>query len=314
MSEEVLQEQVTTEGEGTPEPAPEPQSTTPAANETLAANETPPEPSAPPPPPQDFPDNWRELLAGTNKTAMKTLERIQSPSDLFKAYRELRSERDSGKVIKRPTTDSTDEDKAAFRKALGEPDEPTGYIESLDLSNGRVLGDSDTPIAEVFAQRLHGKGVTPEAFSTMVDTYLDIEQQKSDTQIEVDAEYKAESMASLRQELGGEFAQMPRYINALFQENSDFKDVLLTARDKDGAILGNNPLVIKALYALGKELYPTAPMHGGGADAVQSIDEEIKGLESRMRDRKAWAKDEAGQSRYRELIDMKNKIQRRTAA
>lgn len=286
----------------------------PAADKgkTLAEGATPAVPDAP----QAFPDNWQQLLAGEDKKALKTLERFASPQDMARAYAELRAERDSGKYIRRPASRATKEEMAEFRKAIGAHDEPEAYLENLKLSNDRVLGEDDKPIAESFVSYLHDKGVAlpQDVANGAIDWYLDVEQAKQEQQAEADAEFHVKSAAELKHELGGDYAAFTNGIPLLFRDAPEtVRDKFLAGRTADGHLFGDDPEIVKFLGSLAKELYPAAGMYSGDMnDAVKSLDEQIAAIENDMRsDRAGYFRDQSKQDRYQELLTRREQIQQR---
>ena len=161
------------ETEPTPTPEPEP---TPAPEPSPEpAPEPAPEPTtepAPEPEPQAFawPENWREKIAETmgddkeQKAALGTLKRMADPSQLASSYRELQKVMSSGGMIKLPKADATDEDRMAYYKQIGAPEEAEKLLENLNLGDGMVLGDLDRGPAEEFVKAVHGS-VTPQEFT-----------------------------------------------------------------------------------------------------------------------------------------------------
>ena len=69
----------------------------------------------------------------------------------------------------------------------------------------------------------------------------------------------------------------------------------------DGSPLTSNPAIVSFLVAKEREANPVATSVPAGGGTIQTIDAEIKQLESRMGS-KEWFKDEKAQSRYRDLI------------
>lgn len=267
--------------------------------------------------PQDFPDDWRQKLAGEDKKALKTLERFASVSDLWGALKAATAKLDSGAYIRRPATRATPEELAAFNKAIGVPEDAGEYIEKLKLSNDRVLGDDDKPVLESFAKAIHQAGATPQMFNAATDWWFDYQQAVQEAQLESDADFRVQSEAVLKQELGGDYRRTVGAIPTLFSNTpSEVQDLLLNGRTADGKLLGNHPEVVKWLASVASELYPAASMHMPDGDAAKGIDNEIAEIEQYMHtNRAAYFKDEKRQARYRELLAVREAISaRRTAA
>ena len=94
--------------------------------------------------PDDF--DWRTHFTGGDEKLLKLAGRYQSPKAMVEALGQLRSKLSSGKVIEPLGEDSTDEEKASFRKALDIPDSAEAYLDKLP--DGLVIGDDDKPAVD----------------------------------------------------------------------------------------------------------------------------------------------------------------------
>ena len=267
----------------------------------------------------DWPDDWRVRFAGEDKKDLKTLERLTDPGAMWKAYKELRTERDSGKFVRVPDAKASDEDKAAFNKALGVPETPEGYLDKIKLANGRVLGDDDKPIFESVSKALHQAGATPVVVNAVTDWWLDYQQAVQEQQAQTDADYMADSAVSLKQELGGNFVRTINAIATLFNGvEPKLMDRILEGRTSEGHKFGDDPEIVKLLAGWALELNPAASTIPPDADAVRAIEDEIAELRKLSKNDKSdyWEGPNAKkhQARYKELLDIKEKLAARQAA
>lgn len=128
-----------------PAPAPEPAPTPAPAPEPSAVTPDPaPEPN---PSPEPAPaDDWRKSMAGDNEDALNLLGRYTTPQDAARALveqRQLLSKRDEG-MIKLPGENATDEERAAFAKAMGIPESPDKYERYKPEGEGAIeLAEAD---------------------------------------------------------------------------------------------------------------------------------------------------------------------------
>lgn len=295
-------------GSGTPGATPSP---SPAADPNLAGTIAGAE-AKPATAPSDWPDGWRQKLAGDDKAALKQLERMNDPAQVFKSFRELQAEKSSGKWKPvAPGADAPPAEMEAWRKDNGIPNDASGYVEKLALPNGMVLGDADKPIVAQFAEAALAKNVAPEAFSDLVTRYYAIQDQQAQKIVENDNRVFQESTDKLNSEWGPEYRANINAIKNVLGQHA--LDNILTARMADGTKVGGNYETLKGLANLAREVNPMAaltPMNGG--DPAKHGEARIKELETRMRtDRGAWFKDEAAQNEYVALLDAREKMKAR---
>lgn len=312
------------------EPPATPPSTPPAASAPPAqppkptAVQTPP--SAPPAEPKAYwPDDWRAKIAGTDdkrNPLRKTLETFQDPAAIANSMMELRRRWDEGGHVKLPGKDAKPEDIAAFHKAMGVPDKPEGYLEQFTPENGAILGDADKPLASSFAAEMHKVGAPPAAVNQALNWYFKNQEEQAAALDESDETFRAETERALKEEYGPTFTRFRNAIPSLFMnmpggssaEDSFFAN-LVSGRTADGKIIGNHPDFIKFMVGLVREINPVAAVTESGDATGTNIDDEIAGLEKRMRDdRNGYFKDERAQARYRELLDARARHRARNAA
>ncbi|MEJ2419937.1 MAG: hypothetical protein P8Y45_24070 [Exilibacterium sp.] len=139
--------------EGTPSAAPEP---TPAENPTIAGGGTGPEVTAP----QDWPDNWRNLLAGEDEKSLKQLERYQSPNDVWKKTRNLEVEFSKRKPRLEFDPEMPAEKLAQWREQEGIPESADKY--KLEYDDGLTIGEDDKAEVDEYLKYAHEKNI-PES-------------------------------------------------------------------------------------------------------------------------------------------------------
>jgi hypothetical protein len=239
----------------------------------------------------NWPDNWRKLIAeefsngdaAAADKAMKTLARYTTPGAVFGSREELRRWRDEGGFAKIPKADSKPEDIAAFHKALGVPDKPEAYLDSITLENGAVVGDEDKPNLAYFAEAAHKQGIPPAAFNGIVNAYFSKLEAEATELDKRDSTTKRENEAQLKAEWGGSYEDNLRYIAAAFTEAPGGRewenpDSLLSrihsARLPDGTIVGNDITWMRFIANVGRMLHPEASIpegHGSVSDRLAEI-------------------------------------------
>jgi hypothetical protein len=277
-----------------------------------------------------WPENWREKLAehisaGDKKLyakELKRLERIADPAGVYGMYREAEGKLTSGGLIKKPGKDAKPEEIAEYHKAMGVPEKPEDYFKDVKLENGAVIGEADKPLVDGFAAAVHKSGATPQFVNAALNWYYQNQEEQAAAMDEADDEYRRASNRELKDEYGPAFDRKLNATGSLFAKlapggldpnnQNALYNRLLGGRMADGRIIGNDPDFNRFFIALAHEVVPAETVTEGGNQSGMSIDAEIKQIEGRMKDdRRAYYKDEAAQSRYRELITAREKIRAR---
>lgn len=267
-------------------------------------------------PPPAFPDDWRQQIAGDDASALKRLERIKSPADLFTSYTNLERKMSAGQRPAAPEAlpeNATDEQKAAheqqlkaYRADAGIPDTPEGYLSNLD---GLVIGDDDKEAIDGFLKEAHGQNLPPAAVATALKFYTAEAEKAQTAQVEADRAARAATEDTLRQEWGGEYrANVNSISNFLDTAPDGMKEQLLGARLADGSLLGDNEAALRWLSKLASDANPAgfvAP--GTGMGQLQSVEQELADIRSKM-GTDAYTKSPQLQERYRKLLDAQAKL------
>lgn len=265
-----------------------------------------------------WPDDWRQRIAGEDKSALKTLERLNDPKALFDKVKNLEKKlNEKTSAPQRPGKDAKPEEVAEYRKALGIPETPDGYLADLKLDGGKVLGDADKPIAESFAAALHEVDAPPAAVAKAVDWYFQHMEKVATAEAEADDAFKAENITTLKEDWGPvDFKRNINAIDTLFTDApSEVKDLLLGGRTADGKRLGDDARVIRFLAKLATEINPAATVVPQGGDVTKAMTTRIAEIEKMQREnRSAYFKDEAIQKEYRDLLTARDKMQARSQA
>ncbi|HCF7935479.1 TPA: hypothetical protein NIU63_005100 [Klebsiella michiganensis] len=276
----------------------------PNPNPNLLNTDDPPPPAVP----QKFPDNWRDQLAGDDAKYRKQLERYASPEALAKAHRELQSKMSSGefRAAKLPEN-PTDEELTQWRKDNGVPENADDYL--ADLPSGIVLGDEDKERVSSFLEAMHGKNVSKEHVQAAIEWNQQMVEQEMQARYERNVEAQQKTEDALRQEWGPEYRRNINLINGMLDGLSkDAKDLFLGAQTGDGVSIFNNPDVAKWLVDVARAVNPVATVVPGASNP-QAITDEIATLEKRMRDDyEGWFKDEASQTRLRQLYEAQERL------
>lgn len=316
MAEDVLEAPVEAGNPSEAEPTPNaaPAASEPPKDQPLAAGgESDKKDKAP----ADWPDDWRSKLAGEDKDTLKAVERYKSPVEVAKALREAQKKLSEG--MKRPELpkDADEEAIAAYRKELGVPEKPEGYLENLP--GGLVIGEADKETATSFANAAHAANIPPEYAGQMIDWYYKQQEEVVAAEVQKVKEFRAASEDALRAEWGAEFRSEQNSIKSFLQALPDTEDgtpmwsVIAGSRMDNGALLGDHPDFLRWVATLAREKNPAGFVSpGAGTSQVDSVNTEIAEIEALMREnRPAYDKDDKKQARYLQLLAAREKLSSR---
>lgn len=259
--------------------------------------------------PATWPDDWREKLAGDDAAYLNTLKRFNSPADLAKSYREAQRRLSAGEVKKALPDNPSPEELAAWRKENGLPETPDAY--TPELPNGVVLGEADKPLVDSFKEIAHKANMTPAQFNEALRWYYGEIDAMTAKQQDSDREFRTQSEDTLRAEFGPEFrANLNAVNNTLSLYFGDSANDILSARTASGRMLGDDPLFIKSMALLARELNPAMPhIPVGNGTPMQATENRIAEINRMMREEPArYWKDEKVQAEYRDLLSAQERL------
>lgn len=275
--------------------------------------DAPTEPDTKPTAPQTWPDNWRELALGegASEKDLKQLQRIKSPQDLIKVH--LDAQEKIRKGIKPLTIDekSSDEDVAAYRKAVGIPEDVNDY--ALKFSENMEPTDADNQILGDFKQAAFDQNIPPAQAQSMLDWYEATMETQAQDMAENAQTFRVETTESLRQEWGGEYQSNLNAIKTFLEANlgESYTD-LAHKQFTDGTFLGDDPNFLRMMAGPATDhVGPNAIFSGDVETATKSLEErknELLALRgSKDRDDQAKYKTDAVQT---ELQDIYAKLEK----
>jgi hypothetical protein len=228
----------------------------------------------------DFGPTWRQSLAGEDTDALKTLERFNSPRDVFKSYSELRTKVSKGE-LKAATPfpeKGTDEQKAQWRADQGIPDKPDAY--QLKPPPGVVIGEEDKPFIEGFLKHAHERNMTPDAVNNAVAWWGEERIRRQESAAAEVARIKQETSDALHAEWGTEYRPTINKVQALL-DGMVADEALKTAIHSS---VETNPGFAKFLANVATQLNPTSTLvFGDGGGNVNTISEWLERADKTMR-------------------------------
>jgi hypothetical protein len=261
--------------------------------------------------------DWREVVAGGNPQLLEHLKRFKHPADVGKAYIEAqRLIRQGQHKQGTPPEGATPEQLAAWRKEAGVPDAPEKY--TPQLPPGLVLGTADKPVVDHFAKFAHAENWSEGQFNKVLGWYYQTQDALNMQRQDRDANQHIKAQAELRQAWGQDFT---RNQNAMINFRDahmpqDLQVRVFGGRTADGVMLGNDPQFIHWMASLAMEVNPQySVVPAGSSDAGRSVNDEIAQIQQMIsnNDPLYW-KDEKKQARFRDLLEARDSIKKRSAA
>ena len=264
--------------------------------------------------PSDWPENWQGLYAGEDEKKANVMSRFASPAAAFDALIAAQDKIHSGNLkedVPFPK-DGTDEEKAEWRQAQGIPNDPKGY--EFQFDDGLVFGEEDEAALERFKELAHNQNIPPEQAKAIAQWYYQDREVQEQQRAESDDRERIDAITDLKKEWGSAFKGNINAVQSLLDMAPEgVSDMLQSARDADGKSIFNDANVLRYFAHLANEINPVgAFVPPGGGDAMETIATEIASIEKTMRtNRSEYNKDEAMQARYRELLDIRQKMQQK---
>jgi len=247
---------VDTAPQTTPDPAP-----TPAAD---PAPSDPP-PTDPEPAKGDWPDDWRERMAGDDDTFLRHLKRYSSPQSFAKGFKEREDLIRSGK-LKRDMPDAADEKAMAeWRKEQGIPDDPTGYV--LPETVTKRMTDADKPALASFTEYAHAKGAPQSVVDVASEWYFDTLENMEAQRLSNDTAASEACEDSLRKDWAhGEFKANLTLGKRFMESIPGIGGTWTEARLPDGRRLGDIAEFVSWTADMGRERFGDATFASSDAE------------------------------------------------
>ena len=230
----------------------------------------------------EFPDDWREKLAKGDDKKLTRLKRYKSYEDFANAGLAAQDKIRSGDYKPKLADDATPEEKSAWRKENGIPDEPAKYETAVP---NYKWTDADAPILDGFKSMAHGADLSQPQVTKVLGYYAGlIEEAKErhvETQRDKDISDKQAVEDTLRAKLGGEYRPSLQLFNRLLKDQEVFPDgmadKLASARFADGTRVINDPVMADFFIGLARDRYGEGSLISGDAkQAMTNIEEQAR--------------------------------------
>lgn len=257
----------------------------------------------------EFPEDWRDKLAGDDQKYRKQLERYASPQALAKAHKELQSKVSSGELLKaaKLPENPTAEELSAWRKDNDVPEKAADYLSGMP--SGVIIGDEDKERVSSFIETMHGKNVSKD----VVQAAIEWNQNKIETErqeiYDRNADLQEQTEEALRAEWGPEFKRNINLVNGVIATLPEAaRDVFAGAKALDGTALFNNPDIMRWMVDMARKVNPVGTVVTGATN-ISAVDSELEQIENVMKDnRSSYNKDTKMQERYMQLLEAKERF------
>lgn len=217
--------------------------------------------------PADWPDDWRQKIAGKDDKYLKELERFSSFDAYAKSQRALRQKVSSGEFKRSLPENATEEQLAEWRKENGIPEKAEGY--QVTKVPGHEWTEADQPALGVLFQTMHDTNATQGQIDGMLGVYAQLLSATKQQQYDTDKSDNETCEDTLRAEWGGEYrgnmANAKALLNNAEKFDPELAGMLRDARTPDGRRVIYNP-------ALWSWLAETAPDKIGASAHVPGGD------------------------------------------
>lgn len=262
-------------------------------------------------PKADWPDDWREKMAGGDAKELERLKRFASPAAVYTSNRELEKKLSSTPLKKVLPENPTEEDLAAYRKDYGIPEKPEDY--DIKLSEGLVIGDDDKPVVDEYLKIAHANHMKPDQVKSVLDWYYKDMQAQQQARQQLDEKIAGETREQLQSEWGNEYDRNVNLMKGYFGDGE--WDRLMNARLADGTPFGSDKALMQLFADRARDYNPVATSVGSGSEPMQGIITRKAELQAMQGDRgsKYWNGPEADklQAEYRQLIEAEQKFKKK---
>jgi|TARA_R100000093_G_C1943605_1_gene73228 hypothetical protein len=146
--------------------------------------------------------------------------------------------------VKVPGEDASDEDRAAFAKAMGAPDKPEDYkyAKPDHLDDEAFAAEDLQGAVTAVSSAMHTAGASQAVIDAMMTSYWEIDAAARAEQVKADEGYVAEAEAALRKEWGSGYDENVAHGVTFLDAHPELKNLELA----NGMMLSSLPAFIKA--------------------------------------------------------------------
>jgi len=190
--------------------------------------------------------DWRDLAADEKNRGR--LQRVSSVDELAEMARDYDSFK--RRAVLPPNSNSSDEDVAKFRKAIGVPDSPDGYEIEMD----KDADDGAKSRVERLKGAAHAVHMTPQQLGALIEWHSTEMDALEAADGEAIAQRQAELKTELSREWGADYQRNASVAMRTAQEAfGGYAEEFLAMELKDGTRVGDHPAMLRGMAKLGRK-------------------------------------------------------------
>lgn len=261
--------------------------------------------------------DWRALLAGEDAKALETISRYKTPGEFTKAFLEQRSALAKKSEPVKLADNATPEQIAEYRKGLGVPelakDAPAEKVleaYGIKIPDGYQASEVEKGMLGDYAKLAYEQGHSPREVKAATDFFF--KQQAANAQAinAINVTKQKEWTGALKDELAKDYEPMiaagETYLNQLFGDDQEAKNVMLNASLPGGGKLGDHPQFIKMAIDLAlangmTDKIETTALESGG----QSLEQQQIALEALQWSNKELYNEPKTQQKLNKIIELR---------
>ncbi len=247
-------------------------------------------------------EDWRNDLP---EDLRKTAERFASKADAVRAIENFRKRESQIRV---PGKDATDEERAAYRKAVGIPDKAELY-EYPELPKGQELTDDIKANRKVWGQRFMDLGIPKEAAKALAQAVNEDAQKYQESLVKADKAFAQAQEDALRLEWKGEeFDKNKILANRAFNEIArragQSLDDLTKIETKDGRFLMDRAEIVRMFAMIGREMGEGTLGPAMSEGERETVGDEVTGIRKQIEE----AQEKGDSKRANQLYQKEQKL------
>jgi len=222
--------------------------------------------------------DWRSDLP---EDLRKTAERFASKADAVRAIESFRKRESQVRV---PGKDATDDEKAAYRKAVGIPDKAELY-EFPDIE-GQEINDEIKVSRQVWSKRFHELGIPKDTAKTLSKLVNEDALRYQTSQIEADKTFATSQEEALKSEWKDDFDKNKTLANRAFstiatRAGLNMED-LSRIETKDGRFLMDRAEMLRVFAVIGREMSEGTLGPALSEDERETVADEVRDIRKQI--------------------------------
>lgn len=214
------------------------------------------------------PTDWR---AGIEDKELRDLAgRYTTPADLAKAVKDMRSE--LSQRIKIPGKKASEEEVAAYRKAIGVPEDASKY--EFTLPEGKEATEADKAFQGKMAEVFHQANVSADQAKVLNEAWNEMTAAAEAEQVRQMQAYQEESRKALDKEWGSDKDANYNLAVRAFKNFGGSED-LLNMQMEGGGRLGDNADFLRMFATVGRRMGEGQFIGAVGSEEKSTIQDQI---------------------------------------